>query len=48
MDFEAILWIAAGIAVSVLGLLVELFLFDHGLLWHRDEKRDPRNFGPPR
>jgi hypothetical protein len=36
------------IAVSLGGLLVELYLFDHGLLWHREEKRDPRNFGPRR
>jgi uncharacterized paraquat-inducible protein A len=36
------------IVVVVIGLLVELYLFDHGLLWHREEKRDPRNFGPPR
>lgn len=39
-DFEAILWIAAMIVVPILGLLAELFLFDHGLLWHREEKRD--------
>jgi hypothetical protein len=44
MVLEAILFIV----IPVAGLLVELYLFDHGLLWHREEKRDPRNFGPRR
>ena len=43
-----VLWAILVIVVPVLCLLIELYLFDHGLLWHREEKRDPRNFGPPR
>lgn len=37
----------AFVALSVVGLAVEWYVWDRAIWWH-DEKRDPRNFPPPR
>lgn len=36
-----------GIAIAVLVAIGEWYVYDRALWWH-DEKRDPRNFPPPR
>jgi len=37
----------AFIVLVVLGAIVEWYVYDRALWWH-DDKRDPRNFPPPR
>lgn len=37
----------AFVVVLVLGALFEWYVYDRAIYWH-DDKRDPRNFPPPR
>jgi hypothetical protein len=41
------LWGIAFIVILVVGALVEWYVYDRAIYWH-DDRRDPRNFPPPR
>jgi hypothetical protein len=35
-------------ALIIIAGVIECYVYDQAIYWHSDEKRDPRNFPPPR